>query len=223
MLSLAALMWTNGVLADFTLINFIFLMPKAAKSSRWFHFIFNGLDVEKYVKTCGCDSSQWVTIDGVVKGYLFFPTTRPIPRKKLWIPGAVIEFSSREQLLGLYNNVAIDDWQYYGSDLLFVQQNIGVTTFLSPGLAKAVSLPISDSIVDTLGQMSAVEIKLANGIIFESFVVEAFLISLADPSELEDYLKSLTSFQCQLFFAKCPNIRLHFREFYSKLCDAQDE
>lgn len=95
-------------------------MPKTPRQSRWIMFTLSGLDPLPYIKKCGCDVSQWVTIEGVIKGYLYFQCPKYIPKKKLWIPGAQMELTTGAQLRSQYNSVPIDSWINYGSNPLFV-------------------------------------------------------------------------------------------------------
>lgn len=95
-------------------------MVKAARSSRWIHFsVDSSVRVFDYIKKCGCTASQWFIDDNIIKGYLFFPTTRPIPRQKQWVPGATYTFSTQVDVKSLYDAVPIDNWYNYGSPVLF--------------------------------------------------------------------------------------------------------
>lgn len=99
-------------------------MPKALKQSRWFLFTVNNNNnnnnnIDKNIKNSGCICSQYYLEDHVIKGYLFFQTTRPIPKKKIWIPGAQVELTDRDSLRSAYLSVPQQSWINYGSDLLF--------------------------------------------------------------------------------------------------------
>lgn len=69
-------------------------MPKTARQSRWFLFSLEDSSLEfvrKQIQQAGVETAQYyMDEEGVIHGYLYFPSIRPVPRKKSWISGAKI-------------------------------------------------------------------------------------------------------------------------------------
>lgn len=78
-----------------------------AKSYRWFTFTITDTPIDslyKHIRSAHPDYAEWWTTEAeTIVGYLFFPTSRPIPRKRLWIPKATFTGCSREKAIATLN------------------------------------------------------------------------------------------------------------------------
>lgn len=187
-------------------------MPKTPRSSRWIHFsVVNNLDLENSIKKCGCNCSQWVIIDKIIEGYLFFQSNVPIPKKKQWIPGASYSFTTQEELKLKYSG--LKTWSTYGSNPLFSNDEVvlpksKLVNFITPKEAP----PAFDK-----NDLIAYPIKVA-GFNLSAHSVDCFLM---ESDDLVDYYTSLDFGQRDLLDSDLKIITSNLKLFWSTLIQAQ--
>lgn len=181
-------------------------MPKFVSRSRWIEFsIDNNLFIENKLKVSGCNCAQWVTIDNIINGYLFFQNATCIPKKKQWIPGASFSYSTKEDLVLKYKSVTA--WSSYGSNVLFSNEK-EVLPVPSP---KVEPTPFSKP------DLIPYAIKLGDYTISASSV-ESFLM---DPDAYLDYFEELDFGQRDLELRDFAIINQHINIFIPTLIQAQ--
>lgn len=97
-------------------------MPKYLRASRWILFSIAGSDsddIRQHLKLTKCIGAQWITIDSVIKGYIYFKQPMPIPSRKRWIPCSELITSTKADIMALFSSYSGAAFNNYGSGIIF--------------------------------------------------------------------------------------------------------
>lgn len=166
-------------------------MPKIPRSGRWFLFSLEYSEkvyksIPKYLQKINPGAAQWLAVDTLVEGYLYFSTPRAIPTKKLWLPGAQFSLVTSAQLKLHFKATPVESFQSFGTNLLFVIEEV---IDLGPNYC-----PTFD---DSPSPSPVTPVYKAYDITFSCFTIPKYVVqyTLTDPSGAADYLESLTQTQ----------------------------
>lgn len=211
-------------------------MPKIAKSSRWFTFTVEHplADIRTHLQKAGVQDAQWITRDTIIEGYIYFPNTRPITRKKQWLPGATYCISTMEDVQKKFNDAPVNSFSTYGPTPLFALRELDAETQASEiimwlrnsspkeGVERVPTTPEQDTMQedeeeDEKPRMMPYAVKLKCGITISQKMVA---IMIMDEEERDAAIAAMDYAERSIFDLDYNNIMQDKRDFLIKLIEA---
>lgn len=221
-------------------------MPKHPGSSRYFTWAITGVSdcyIRKHLTNAAVEHSQWYHADDMLRGYLYFPSTRPLPRKKKWIPDAEFTYSTVDAIRILFHDIDYLKVISYGCNQVITppiiipdkieEKTIMVSTKpsmepINMNKLKAIQYarldpdwpdPLKEELTADLLEApvySPCAITLRSGTVISKETVELYSC-IPDDDEYKDALQALTYSQRAIYDAECSCIRADYPHYLRQL------